>query len=756
MRKIYLEYNPYKVETKILVDDVTPKRNSRLQVKDRRLQEWIEDMPEILKEECRDTEYQLTFHGTNPDYEDVEAMAIDAEKIGLHISLEHLPAREVADKEASIDRIFQEIQNGPFKELKTPDIKRAFTLAKSSDFEVSVVATMSSGKSTLINALLGQKLMPAKNEACTAKITEIHDNDQPCFSAEAYDKAGQLLGRYENLTLGVMNELNKKESKAFRVRAKGNIPFVPADDVSLVLIDTPGPNNACDPSHRIATRRMLSESSKALVLYVMNATQLGIDDDNSLLSEVAESMKTGGKQSRDRFIFVVNKLDEFKKGEDSVLSALKKAQTILKNHGIENPNIYLVSALTALDIRTLLADPNVDEDDEDVYAAIGRVRKFNKREDMHFETIAPLTPSVRDQIEQKLAAAKEAKDAKGEALIHCGIPSVEAAIRMYVQKYAKTAKIKNIVDTFTANLESAHAMEKVKQEIVKQSDRAEEYKQQIEQIKQKLEDGETAKAFKQKVQAINYDQEIQRGANRTVEEAQKRLTTELREGEEKLSPEQAEQLCETFAQFAENLQEDVQVKLENLIENHVKKNAGKLLEEYRKRLSDLAEDLEVGSVNIAPISLMSGAINSNASELIAQLSQTEQVKVDEEWVENTSKRWYKPWTWLQKKGHWRDVMEDRTFIDKNQLAQQFFAPIEENLFVNRDNAIRFAQQQTREVKHQFSLKFDELDHLLRAKMDELNECVDDKKNAEKRLKESQEKQAWLEDVQNQLNAILDI
>ena len=96
-------------------------------------------------------------------------------------------------------------------------------------------------------------------------------------------------------------------------------------------------------------------------------------------------------------------------------------------------------------------------------------------------------------------------------------------------------------------------------------------------------------------------------------------------------------------------------------------------------------------------------------------------------------------------------MEDRTFIDKNQLAQQFFAPIEENLFVNRDNAIRFAQQQTREVKHQFSLKFD-----LRAKMDELNECVDDRKNAEKRLKESQEKQAWLEDVQNQLNAILDI
>ena len=55
--------------------------------------------------------------------------------------------------------------------------------------------------------------------------------------------------------------------------------------------------------------------------------------------------------------------------------------------------------------------------------------------------------------------------------------------------------------------------------------------------------------------------------------------------------------------------------------------------------------------------------------------------------------------------------------------------------------------------------YDYVDKMLydmQAKMDELNECVDDKKNAEKRLKESQEKQAWLEDVQNQLNAILDI
>ena len=48
MREVYLEYNPYKVETKILVDGEKPKRNSRFNTENRRLQEWIEEMPEIL------------------------------------------------------------------------------------------------------------------------------------------------------------------------------------------------------------------------------------------------------------------------------------------------------------------------------------------------------------------------------------------------------------------------------------------------------------------------------------------------------------------------------------------------------------------------------------------------------------------------------------------------------------------------------------------------------------------------------------
>ena len=322
-------------------------------------------------------DFKVIFHGTILDFEDVEAMAWEAKKKNINMKLEHIPAKEISEKESAIDEIFKEIQEGPFDELKQPDVIRSFNLAKSKDFEVNVVATMSAGKSTLINALLGQKLMPSKQEACTATITEVKDNDADHFTAKVYDSNGKLVQTHQNLSLEVMKSLNDNKEVS-RIHIEGNIPFVTSEDVALVLVDTPGPNNSRDPEHKAATYRMLSESSKTVVLYVLNATQLGVNDDYNLLKYVADSMKVGGKQSRDRFIFVVNKLDDFKKDDDSIEAAIKKTREYLHDNGIEDANIYPASALTALNIRTILSESD-DDDDDEVYEAKGKVKKIQQK-----------------------------------------------------------------------------------------------------------------------------------------------------------------------------------------------------------------------------------------------------------------------------------------------------------------------------------------------------------------------------------------
>lgn len=754
MREILIKYNPYRLETDILIDGVAPKQNSRLNFADRRLQEWIEELPEILFEECSSRDFKLIFHGTILDYEDVEAMAREAKSDGLNFELEHIAAKEVSDKEVAISEIFDAIQAGPFDELKQPDVVKAFNMAKSSDFEVNVVATMSAGKSTLINALLRQKLMPAKQEACTATITEIKDNDGSCFMAKVYDADGNLIQTHPELSFDIMDTLNSNPEVS-KIRVEGNIPFVSSEDVALVLVDTPGPNNSRDPEHKAATYRMLSESSKTVVLYILNATQLAVNDDYNLLSHVADSMRVGGKQSRDRFIFVVNKLDDFKKGEDSIEAAITKVRDYLRDNGIENANIYPASALTALNIRTILAESD-DDDDDEVYEAKGKVRKFNRNPEMHFETLAPLTPSIRGQIEARLAEARNNKDTYEEALIHCGIVPIEMAIQMYVQKYAKTAKIKNIVDTFSKRLESAKSFEITKQEITENQDKQKEILANIEVIKKKLASGEDAKRFKGRIEQINYDSEIKKLANNVIMEAQKKITAQLSSTDTKISKREAEELCKQFARFADNLQAEVQVKLEQLITNHVHKSASELLEEYRKKISELAQDISVGSVSIDPFELMAGEISTDVSSLINNLTEKERVKVDEVWVENTSKKWYKPWTWFQEKGHWKDVYEDKEYVDGTKLSQRFFAPIQEQLYENSNNAIEYAKAQTKKIKQEFSKKFAELDAVLKQKLQELEDCANNNKDVERRIRESQAKLKWLEEIQVKTKSILDI
>ena len=750
---VFIKYNPYRLKTEVRIDNKEPKQNSRLNVGDRRLQEWVEELPEILYEECSSRNFKLTFQGTLLDYEDVEAMARDAKQNGVNIELVHIPAKEIGDKEKAISDIFKEIQAGPFEELRAADLKKAFTLAKSSDFEVNVVATMSAGKSTLINALLRQKLLPAKQEACTDIIAEIKDTDSDNFIAKAYNANNQLVQTHANLSFKIMNDLNNNPGIS-RVRIEGNIPFVTSEDISLVLVDTPGTNNSRNPEHKAKTYRMLSESSKALVLYIMNGTQLGVTDDYDLLSTVADSMKVGGKQSRDRFIFVVNKLDTYRKDEDSVVGALDKVRNYLKDCGIENPNVYPASASTALDIRTTLAVSD-DDDDDRVHDAKGLVRKFNRNEEMHFEELAPLTPSVRGKIEEMLAKARENKDTKAEALIHCGIIPIEMAIRMYVQKYAKTAKIKNIVDIFSSKLESAKSFEKTMQEIATQQDKQEEILKQIKKIKAKLDSGKEAKEFKKRINQIDYSDEIEQMVDAIIVKAQAKVTAKIGATEPKMSFREAEEEYRQFSRFTENLQAKIEAELENILSNYIQKNANALLEEYKEKIFALVEDMDTGDIKIDPFAMLAGDINDIKIN-IQELTKTEQVKIGTKWVKNENKKWYKPWTWFQESGHNEDVYENREYVDGTKLAECFFAPVETYMYEYKEEAVNYAKEQTDKIKMDFNKKFNTLDVKLDKQLKVLEACIEENKDIEKEINKSKDKLKWLTRIQSQVDAILDI
>ena len=730
MKKIFIKYNPYSLETEFTIDGQPLQANSRigeLACPGSRLQDWIEELPAILVEECNDNDFDITFHGTSADYEDLAEVLTQAhQRKELEASLQKIAAKESTDKEALIDEVFEQIQQGPFEELRDPEMLNAFQIARGKDFEICVVATMSAGKSTLINSMLGAKLMPSKQEACTAIITKIKDTKgSHKWKAQVYGKDGSLLATCDNLTYQDMEKFNSNKDVS-TILAEGDIPFVSSKEVSLVLIDTPGPNNSTDPEHKRIQSEFLSKNSKSLVLYVTEGT-FSSDDNNDLLERVAKSMEVGGKQSKDRFIFVINKIDGRGKEDGDLSQTLDKVRAHLKLHGIEKANLFPAAALPALNIRLL--DSGADLDDDAIDETEMKVRKFNREtnKDFHLEQYASLPASVRKNIQNKLEEAQKAKDAYKEALIHTGIPSIEAAIRQYVEKYAKSAKIKNIVDAFMHKVEELDCVVKVKRELLGNMEERKRIALQIEAIERNIDDAKLAsRVFADDVEdtVIEAGDDVKREAETVAQKYLEIIKARIRgAADEELSVKSVQLEIHRWEDFAFQLAQIFQSDFDELIRVSLQKVSDALLQKYKERLASLASEIDADDLCIAidPVKFIDGSVSINSNFSVDHFVQSRQIRSVE------------------------------------KLASEFLANVEKSLQGNIASACKYVTKQANNLSSVYCAEFNKrLDKILHDKLCELKSYAIEKDKVEERIKETERNLAWLQNIKNRVASILEI
>lgn len=635
MVQIYVKYNPYRMETQVQINGNLIATDSTLYkiTKGKRLQEWIGDFPQKLVEELNTVDFDVYFHGMSMDWDDVEEAFHQALEKGIikSLSLKYTESgkkRSYEDIKKEIVKIFTELQEGPIDNFRAPNIVKAFNNVNSSIFQINVIATMSSGKSTLINALLGKQLMPSKNAACTATITEILDNDDERFVATVYDENDTILGEVSELTYEKMEELNNNDN-VHRIAIQGNIPFIEASSTALMLVDTPGPNNSQNQAHKNLTYKAINNDSNSLILYVLNGTQLSTNDDASLLSYVAEQMKKGGKQVRDRFLFIVNKMDEFDPETEKIDNVIEQVKNYLAQYGIEDPQIFPCSAFTALNIKTSLDGINIDTltitDQRKLPMAaretLLKIDKFIGYKSMYLEQYSTLSPSAKQELDYKLTQAENTEDTKEQALIHCGIYSIEAAITAYVKKYAETKKINDLVETFQEVLESEQVLAKAKTQVAIDEEVAKAAIERSAAIKAKIEDGKEAAKFKRKIYALNPMGLITEKAVELREEASKKASRIFEHyGDTITNREEAKRLVSQFGIMASDSIAELTSELESTINREIIEVSENLLKEYQERLEKMDEDIDNGTLDFGTADLVKGALNNMRESITAWYS----------------------------------------------------------------------------------------------------------------------------------------
>lgn len=773
MKKVRIKYNPYLITTKIEVDGKAPKRDSDLNVATFRLQEWIDRLPQILIDEYRDRNFEIEFTGTLADYNDVVA-AVKAYGDSIDAKCIHHATPNIDEVETEVDKIFDDIKKNEIApELKTPEIIEAFEKTKDSMFEINVVATMSSGKSTLINALLGQQLMPAANEATTATIVKIVDTDSDHFSAIAYDKSGNKVSEVANVTLKVMKELNSDE-RVTKVELRGKIPFVKSTGMKLVLVDTPGPNNSRDKRHEEMTYGMIADSDKSLVLYVMNGTQLGINDEKEFLDFICKQMQKGGKQSRERFIFAVNKMDSYRPapkhdGPGCITRALGDAKKGLEGRGIVNPNLFPVASLPALQIREL------DDDDDEVGELTTFTTRSRKYDEMQFEKyygFSNLPQSARQNIDGWVVGALHSlpedeeernfsEPGKQLTEIYTGIVSVEQAISMYVNKYARTQKIKDLVEAFNGKLEEMATIAQVQDSIAKDKEKAAELEQQIAQIRKNIEAGKKAKNLTSKIDNIDLSTETREEVKKYISGVQNQINKMI-SGDNRVEKSEAIALCKALEKQCKSLQAQINVEISKILDRAYKRTLTAIIEEYKKHLVALNLGIEGAALSFSPIALVSSSL-ANLNNIIDDNTEAED---EGKYVTKTRKK---------EGGFFRQAASFLTFgavdsytiehyeawqskwvdyVDMAQVTTEYLEPFQRTLRTIQDSAIAHVEAETTRLKEHLKKELVKIDEALDAKLNELNDTQANSDATAAEIAKNEEKLQWLNDIKQRVQNII--
>lgn len=208
---------------------------------------------------------------------------------------------------------------------------------------IAVCATMSAGKSTFVNALLGRDVLPARNEATTAKITSVYDKDGAEKMVGYATKNGKITEQSADVTLEVINKWNSSNNIE-RIYLQGDLDGIKNDGFVVAVHDTPGTNNSGDKSHHEVTMDFLQNNKMDALIFVANATQLCTNDERILLSELLQVVI---EPTKIPVLFILNKADELDEEKESIEDIQKRYVDYLKEIGFKEPKLFLLSAKAA-------------------------------------------------------------------------------------------------------------------------------------------------------------------------------------------------------------------------------------------------------------------------------------------------------------------------------------------------------------------------------------------------------------------------
>lgn len=765
MTNFAIEYNPYLVNCIFKKNDKVLNNNSKIGAKsNERLQILLGEsvnwkgLPIEIANACDDDEVKIHFKGRKIDFDDLK-YTIDLYKGPVKFELEFEESKNDSDVIGELDRIFEEIKEKDLPQFNVKneegkDIYAAYEEAKNGIFEVSVIATMSSGKSTLINSLLHTEILPSENKACTATICRILDNDyMDTYEAECYaeDNKTVIYPRKE-ITADDMKIYNADENVTY-IDIEGSVPAIPSDKIRLCLRDTPGPNNSRNANHGRLTKSIIKRTN-AVVLYVMNATQIGIKDDEQLLRDISNEMKRAGKQSRDRFIFVINKCDALDEEKGETLDKLlDDVRDYLKKFDITEPTLIPTSARLALLVRK---DRKGDKLSRLERNTLGQVDDVVNNELLHFEKFATLTPTVKEKLQvqvDKYHANEDDWDL--EALIHTGIPAVEETICEYIDKYAYPMKIKDAIKDIVAILDELDMKTKFDESIASDEKKLAKVRKQITVAKKKHKESmKIYDSYKNQINDFSLD---------TLDEEEEQFAVEMElqkmlkdyDGKTKVDKVEADSMIASFQDKLDKYQKKCENKLNSEIDDKIFGKCEEMLINYTAMVKSILDNIEIEGFEFSKISKFDKIKISNIND-IKRKNEQDRYRNETRWRDNPEREGFFGFFkfWEPRQISYTVQVKDGVDVNVKKIIVDIMSVFSSSIKDNISEMFRQSEEQIEAYKDTFNENIDALDNEISNILEQLDLDTAESEDLEDRVKENQELAAWVSEKETDIRELL--
>jgi GTPase Era involved in 16S rRNA processing len=222
-------------------------------------------------------------------------------------------------------------------------------------FTVVFAGEFNSGKSTLINALLGDELLDAGVLPTTDAITIVmanddDDDDDGGGGDDAIDRSDDK----EEVGPSSSKEEDDDDSTAITSRRRTRLHLLSSIEYpilsDLCLIDTPGTNAISSLEHTSSTLRILHDAD--LIVFVTSADRPFSESERNLL-------QTSIRAYRKRVVLIINKMDVLERqgGENHGDDTKRRVEEYVIEHASDllgaRPVVIPLSARDALSMKLL-------------------------------------------------------------------------------------------------------------------------------------------------------------------------------------------------------------------------------------------------------------------------------------------------------------------------------------------------------------------------------------------------------------------